>query len=289
MGDDKETEIHIVSIGIDITDRKRMEKEAELRRRQLIQADKMASLGILVSGVAHEINNPNNFIMMNAPILRKAWDDIAPILKGYAAERGDFSLAGIPYSEMCGHVPALFDGIQEGAERIRQIVMNLKDYSREDASNITQGVNLNTAVAAALRLLSNQMKQSTDFVSVTYSETLPCVNGSLQRLEQVIINLVQNACQALQTRDKGIEIRTFHDKKNGEVVVRVRDEGIGITEAQMDYIFDPFYTTKRETGGTGLGLSVCAGIVKEHNGRLEFSSKPGVGTTVSLVLPAVKA
>ncbi len=287
MGDGKTTEIHIVSIGIDITDKRKMEKEAELRQRQLIQADKMASLGVLVSGVAHEINNPNNFIMMNTPILRKACEDIAPILEKYAAENGDFTMAGLPYSEMCSHIPALFDGIQDGSERIGQIVMNLKDYSREDVSNISQDVNLNKAVEAALRLLSNQIKISTEFISVTYSEILPPVKGSLQRLEQVIINLVQNACQALPDHDKGIDIRTFYDRKRGEVVVRIKDEGIGIEEAHIGKILDPFFTTKRDNGGTGLGLSVCAGIVKEHNGRLDFSSKPGEGTTVCLVLPAV--
>ena len=141
-------------------------------------------------------------------------------------------------------------------------------------------------VAAALRLLANQIRQSTDSISVTYSETLPHVKGSLQRLEQVIINLVQNACQALPSRDRGIDIRTFYDRKKGEVVVRVKDEGIGIALAYMGKIFDPFFTTKRDTGGTGLGLSVCAGIVKKHNGRLDFSSKPGEGTTVCLMLPA---
>lgn len=286
MGDGRETEIHIVSIGIDITEKRKVEKEAELRRRQLIQADKMASLGVLVSGVAHEVNNPNNFVMMNTPILRNVYKDITPILKKYAAENGDFTLAGVPYSEMCSHIPALFDGIQDGSERIRQIVMSLKDYSREDASEITQEINLNKAVFAALRLLSNQIKRSTGSISVIYGETLPPVKGSLQRLEQVIINLVQNACQALPTRDKGIEVRTFYDKKNGEVVVRVKDEGIGIAEVHMGKILDPFFTTKRDNGGTGLGLSVCAGIVKEHNGRLEFSSKPEKGTTVCLILPA---
>jgi PAS domain S-box-containing protein len=287
MGDGKETEIHIVSIGIDITEKRKMEKEAELRRRQLIQADKMASLGILVSGVAHEINNPNNVIMMNTGILREAWHDVVPILERYVNERGDFNLAGIPYSEMYTHIPALFDGIQEGSERIKQIVMSLKDYSREDVSDITQEINLNEAVEAALRLLSNQIKKTTQSVSVNYSEILPPVKGRLQRLEQVIINLIQNACQALPSRDKGIAIRTYYDKKNGEVVLRIKDEGIGIAPAHMGKIFDPFFTTKRGTGGTGLGLSVCAGIVKEHNGQLEFSSKPDEGTTVSLMLPAV--
>jgi PAS domain S-box-containing protein len=289
MGDESGERTHIVSIGIDITEKKKVEEEAEVRRLQLIQADKMASLGVLVAGVAHEINNPNNFIMMNAPILRKAWEDIRPILKKYAAENNDFSLARIPYTEMSVQIPALFDGIEEGSERIEHIVRSLRDYYRDDVSEMTQEVDVNMVVAAALRLLSNQIKKATKNIEVIYSKTAPLVRGNFQRMEQVIINLVQNACQALPTRDKGIEIITLYDSLSSDVLVRIRDEGIGIDEECIGKILDPFFTTKRDTGGTGLGLSVCAGIVKEHDGLLEFTSEPGEGTTVRLVLPALEA
>ena len=288
MGDDKKTEIHIVSIGIDITEKKKIEEEAELGRRQLIQADKMASLGILVSGVAHEINNPNNFIAMNASLLRDAWMDIMPILDKYFAKNGDFRLANISFSEMRARIPTLFDGIQEGSGRIDQIVMNLRDYAREDVSDMTQEVNLNKVLAVVLRLLSNQIKKSTENLKVTYERKLPAVIGNFQRLEQVIVNLVQNACQALPANDKRIDIRTFNDRKKNEVVVRIKDEGIGIAKEHLDTIYDPFFTTKRDTGGTGLGLSMCAGIVKEHGGRLQFLSEVGKGTTVLLALPTKK-
>ncbi len=287
MGDARETNVHIVSVGIDITDKKRAEEEAKLRTRQLLEADKMASLGVMASGVAHEINNPTNFIMMNAPILRQVWEDVLPILDEYYEKCGDFSASNIPYSQMREEIPKLFDGIQEGAKRIRQIIMSMKNYAKRDASSLTQCVNVNDVIAAALELMSHQIKKSTRSITVDCAHGLPSVAGNLQRLEQVVVNLIQNACQSLPDRNKGIFIRTSYDEQADHVVVCIADEGIGIKPEHLDHIFDPFFTTRTDAGGTGLGLSVCAGIVKEHNGRLEFESEFGKGTKAYLLLPAM--
>jgi PAS domain S-box-containing protein len=288
MGDVGESGIHIVSIGIDITDKRRAEEEADLRRRQLLEADKMVSLGVLASGVAHEINNPNNFIMMNTPILKDAWKDISPILEKYYNECGDFTVANMPYSEMLREVPRLFDGIESGSERIRKIVMNMKNYVRKDVPDEPQQVNMNDVVTAAVWLLSYEIKKSTRSITVETFESLPLVTGHPQRLEQVAVNLIQNACQSLPDRTKAISIKTFHDPQKEEVVVSVVDEGVGISPEHVGHIFEPFFTTKSDKGGTGLGLSVCASIVKEHDGRLEFNSEPGKGTEARLSLPAAR-
>ncbi len=288
MGDPKDKKVHVVCIGVDITDKRKAEEEAELRRRQLLDADKMASLGMLASGVAHEINNPNNFIMMNAPILRAVWEDVSPILNEYYAKCGDFMLANIPFSEMCGEVPKLFDGIEDGSRRIRQIILNMKNYTRRDALDMGQEVHVNDAIIAALGLLSHLIKKSTQSVLNFNPKRLPPVRGNQQRLEQVVVNLVQNACQALPDRKKKIFIVASLDEEKNEVVVCVADEGVGIRPEHMAQIFDPFFTTKLETGGTGLGLSVCLSIVKEHNGRLEFTSETGKGTRAYLSLPVIR-
>lgn len=282
-----EGNIHIVSIGIDITDRRRAEEEADLRRRQLLEADKMASLGVLASGIAHEVNNPNNFIMMNAPILREAWRDVSPILEKYYAEYDDFILAGMPYSETRGEVPRLFEGIEAGSERIRKIVMNMKNYARRDIPETPEPLDMNEVVAAAVSLLSHEIRKSTGSLKVETTDNC-VVKGNPQRLEQVMVNLIQNACQSLRGRSEGVSIRTLRDKRRKEVVVSVVDEGVGIKPEDMDHILEPFFTTKSDTGGTGLGLSVCASIVKEHRGRLEFDSKPGRGTEVRLSLPEAR-
>ncbi|MFQ6078285.1 MAG: PAS domain S-box protein, partial [Thermodesulfobacteriota bacterium] len=131
---------------LDITDHKRAEEEAKLRQQQLIQADKMTTLGILVSGVAHEINNPNNYIMLNAKILSKVWNDITPILKQYYEMNGDFVLAGMPYSKAHERIGQLISGISEGAERIQKIVQSLKDFARRDKGDLNQTVDINAVV-----------------------------------------------------------------------------------------------------------------------------------------------
>lgn len=287
MGDTKEMKAHIVSIGIDITDKRKMEEEAELRRRQLVEADKLASLGVVASGVAHEINNPNNFIMMNSSVLCNAWEDVLPVLDKYHEECGEFLVSNIPYSEMRSEITNLFDGIREGSSRISRIIANMKNYAKRDSADVTHKVNVNDVVTAALNLTAHQIKKSTRSVFVDCPNNLPLVRGSLQRLEQVVVNLIQNACQALPDRNKGIVVTTSYVREDNEVVVCIADEGTGIRPEHMDHILDPFFTTKADVGGTGLGLSVCAGIVKEHNGRLEFESRFGAGTKVYLRLPAV--
>jgi len=272
----------IIFIALDITSR----KEVERQREQLIQADKMASLGILVSGVAHEINNPNHFITMNAPLLRDVWGEVQPILDGYYSEHSDFSIGGMPYEEVKKQVPVLFDGIEEGAGRIAQIVSDLRDFARLESGSIDESVDLNEVTKTALALLNNLILKTTDKLRVSYDEQIPQVRGNFRRLEQVLVNLIQNACQALPSREAGIFVETAYDKKKKRVIVSIKDKGVGIAEEDLPHIMDPFFTTKRESGGTGLGLAISASIVKEHGGNLEFDSQPGKGTTAKLILPA---
>jgi PAS domain S-box-containing protein len=280
--------------GIDITERKRAEELARSQQQQLIQADKMASLGILVSGVAHEINNPNNFILLNAKIFSRAWNDVMPILQEYYEKHGDFALAGMPYTQAHERIGQLISGMFEGAQRIQKIVQGLKDFARQDTGDLDQSVDINEAVEAAILIVGNLIKKSTDRFSCEYASNLPRVRGNVQQLEQVIINLITNACHALQDTEKGLLISTSssHPPRTrgptgDSVVVEVRDEGIGISPENLKHIVDPFYTTKRDSGGTGLGLSISYNIVKAHGGDLNFTSEQGKGTTVILTLPAL--
>jgi PAS domain S-box-containing protein len=269
----------------DVTDRKEAEERERLHQRQLMQASKMVELGTLVSGVAHEINNPNNFIMLNAPLLMDSWQAARPILEEYYKENGDFLLGGMLYSEMRENIPKLFSGILEGSERIRQIVADLKNYVRPDTSDLDQPVDFNSVVQSALSLLSNMVKKSTDHFSVDLEKDLPLVKGNFQRLEQVVINLVQNACQALPDRNKGIRVSTRWDKANGNVVLQVEDEGIGIPPENLSRISDPFFSTKNESGGVGLGLAISSRIIKAQGGTMRFASEPGKGTKAEVLLP----
>ncbi len=271
----------------DIKARRKAEQEAEERRRQLIEADKMASLGVLVAGVAHEINNPNNFITMNAPILQQAWDDLLPILDRQLAEHGDFRVATVPFSEMRHHIPELLTGISQGAERIRKIVRNLNDYARQSAAAMDQEFDLNQVVRAALTLLASPLKKATHHLTVECAEELPLIRGNFQRAEQVAVNLLQNACQALTDPEQAITVQTFCKPGGKQIILRISDQGRGIEAKHLKRIQDPFFTTKRESGGTGLGLSISAGIMEEHGGCLEFSSQPGQGTIAQAAFPAI--
>jgi len=268
----------------DITERRRAEEQAKLHQQQLMQASKMAALGVLVSGVAHEINNPNNFIMLNAPILRDAWESALPILEEYYKENGDFLMGGMKYSDMRHHVPKLLEGMSHGAERIKQIVANLKNYVRGDGGDLKQSVNVNAVTESSISLISNVIKNATDHFEVNYGSGLPPVRGSFQRLEQVIINLLQNACQALADRKKGLFVTTARDGSN--VVIVIQDEGTGIEPEALPHIHEPFFTTRQDSGGIGLGVSISSKIVEEHGGTMRFTSEPGSGTTVTITLPA---
>lgn len=269
----------------EVKERKRAVEELQLRQKQLLQADKMTSLGILVSGVAHEINNPNGLLTLNLPLLSRAWQDARPILEQHYQQHGDFKLGWLNYTRMCEEIPQMLAEMQECSKSIKSIVEDLKDFARRDDAPVTESVDLNAVVEAAGRLLDNQIRKSTRNFHLNLAADLPSVYGRAQRLEQVVINLLLNACQALEDAEQGIWLSTRYHAEAGEVVVEVRDEGRGLDVSQLSYMMDPFFTTKREQGGTGLGLSVSAGIVKNHDGRLEFDGAPGQGMCATLYLP----
>ena len=268
--------------------RKRALDELRLQQDKLIQADKMTSLGILVSGVAHEINNPNGLILLNMPLLKDVYRDVEESLDARYQQEGDFVIGGLPFSRIRGKVPALLLEMHEGARRIKRIVDDLKDFARRDDAGSMEPMDLNEVVQTAVRLVDNSIRNATSRFEADYADPLPKVRGNIQRIEQVVVNLVLNACQALPDSDKGISVNTYYDKKGNNVVLKIQDEGEGISSEHLPHLTDPFFTTKRETGGTGLGLSVSAAIIKDHGGVLEFDSTPGVGTTVTLALPCTQ-
>ena len=285
MHDSKNRPIGFRGLARDITELKEAEAQAKLHQQQLIQADKMVALGTLVSGVAHEINNPNNFIMLNAPILKEAWSDALPILEKYHEENGDFLMAGMPYSELRERLSALLSGIADGTQRIKQIVDDLKNYIRDDRADFEQPVDLNAVLESTIALVANMIRNSTDHFEVAYCEDLPLVKGNFQRLEQVMINLIQNACQALPDTQKGILVTITCNHDDASVIINVQDQGTGIDHDILPHITDPFFTTKYDSGGVGLGLSISTMIIEKHGGAIHFTSEPGKGTTAEVRLP----
>jgi len=284
----KQVAMRTVDLEHEVQERKRSVEELQLRQQQLVQADKMASLGILVSGVAHEINNPNALILLNAPLVIDYVKDIQPIVEAYYQEHGDFTTAGLPYSRMRAKVALKLLEMQDGAKKIKRIVDDLKGFARRDETGYACSLDLNVAAQTAVRLAENTIRKSTSRFNEAYANDLPKIKGNAQRIEQVIVNLILNACQALRNTDEGISLSTTYDRDRGEVVLKIHDEGGGIAPEVLQHLTDPFFTTKREQGGTGLGLSVSDGIVKEHHGTLEFTSILGQGTTATLRIPAAR-
>jgi PAS domain S-box-containing protein len=273
----------------DITLLKKASAEEAIRQRQLIQADKMASLGVLVSGIAHEINNPNNFILLNARLFSRIWTDILPVLDDYRERNGDFSVAGLPYSSSRGKLTQSLDGILQGSDRIQNITRRLTEYSKSDVGMLTDPVDINKVVAMAIVITENLISKSTVNFRVDYGAGMPLIRGNAQQLEQVIINLITNACQSLSDQSCEVRIKTYSSRETGQVGVVVKDAGSGIREADLKYIMDPFFTTKRDRGGTGLGLSVSNNIVKNHGGSLALTSDPHKGTKAIVSFPVLQA
>ncbi|MBU1097872.1 MAG: hypothetical protein CVV23_04525 [Ignavibacteriae bacterium HGW-Ignavibacteriae-2] len=272
----------------DITAVKRAEGLAFIKQKQLIQADKMASLGILVSGIAHEINNPNNFILLNAELFSNVWKDVQPILKEYYDTHGDFVLAGMPFTKSNEKIQKSLKGISDGAMRIQKITRSLTNYASNDPGELNQTVDLKKVVDGAITIAGSLIKNSTNNFWISFKDKLPNITGNKQQLEQVIINLINNSCQSLRNKNESIEISLSIDQVNQVVVIELSDEGVGIDNEHLKHIFDPFFTTKRNVGGTGLGLSISYNIVKNHGGDLIISSVKGEGTTSKIILPIKK-
>jgi polar amino acid transport system substrate-binding protein len=162
----------------------------------------------------------------------------------------------------------------------------LRKFAKRDDGILNDEVDLNEIIQGCLRLVANQIGRRAK-VKLQLDENLPKVKGNFQRLEQVVVNILINASQAIEKKMGSIVIATSYREKEKENLLRISDDGKGIDAKTVKQIFDPFFTTKRNQGGTGLGLSIAYGIIKEHKGRIEVESKPGAGTTFSIYIPVV--
>jgi polar amino acid transport system substrate-binding protein len=281
----REVALRTAELTREIAERRRTEKELRRNQEQLLQAAKMAALGVLVSGVAHEINNPNGLILLDLKLLKDVLEDAEPILDEHGSRNGDFTLGNLRYSKLKEALPRVMNEALDASRRVKRIVEDLKDFGRQEDPDLESSMCLNEVLRTSVRLVENLLHKSTSNIAIEYADEVPAVRGNPHRMEQVVVNLIMNACQALPDRDRGIALRTFVDAEKGAVCLEVRDEGIGIPPEHLAHITDPFFTTKREMEGTGLGLAVSAGIVKEHGGVLSFESQQGQGTVARILLP----
>jgi signal transduction histidine kinase len=270
--------------------------EHHLRETQtaLIQTEQLASVGRLAAGVAHEINNPISYVMNNIAVLRRDVQTALLVLDKYGEGRAALSQAEpelaaavarleeeVDLSYLRENLGRMFDSSTEGLQRIRTIVQNLRDFARLDEAE-HKDVDLNAALQSTVVALRHELDQKALRVKTSLQE-LPLVACHPGKINQVFLNILLNAIQA-SGRDGMIEVRTQPDQEDA-VLVEIEDHGEGISPQHLPHIFEPFYTTKPVGGGTGLGLSVSYGIVRDHSGSLNVESSVGQGSLFRIRLP----
>lgn len=272
--------------------------ELQQAQAQLVQSAKMSSLGQLVAGVAHEINNPVSFIYGNVKYADEYIQTVLQLLQLYQQQYPD------PASEICSHLESidldfltrdlkkLLQSMKVGAERIREIVRSLRNFSRLDEAEM-KAVNVHEGLDNTLLILQNRCKANASHPGITVLRdygTLPAVECYAGQLNQVFMNILANAIDALEAQeqrqaDPCIQIRTT-SLPNHWVVIQITDNGPGMSEAVQQRLFDPFFTTKPVGQGVGLGLAISYQIIEKHGGRLKCHSLPGVGTEFTIEIPS---
>ncbi len=270
----------------DISERKQTEEQLRNQQQQLLRADKLASIGALVAGVAHEVNNPNQAVTLNTRFLAEGLPALFTLAETQEQADDSIRVAGLPYGEFKKAAASSLEEIGQSTVRIDRIVQELKSFVRSEGRGGEESTDINQVVRTVTDMCRHLIRKSTDNFRLVLAEHLPPVAADRIRLEQVILNLVQNACQALPDRSRALAVSTARDPAGDRVMIEVRDRGIGISEEDLPRITDPFFTTKRESGGTGLGLSVSSRIIAEHGGSLSVQSRMGEGTTAVVLLPA---
>jgi len=273
---------HIVErvIQLDRRDEALQESLVELhhKQNQLIQSEKMASLGQMAAGIAHELNNPISFVMSNLTTLQEYSGTIRTALQQLrTSAAGDVDREDLEF--MLEDLDPLLDESVDGCRRVRDIVLNLKGFARTDEHTPSE-VDINDCVRSTLKIVWNELKYRCQVVEdLGELPLLRCYPG---KINQVIMNLLVNAAHAIETEGT-ITIRTRATAD--EVVLEVADTGSGIAPHDLTRLFEPFFTTKPPGKGTGLGLYICHGIAESHGGRLEATSEPGQGSRFRLHLP----
>ena len=247
---------------------------------QPIQHEKLTSLGLLIAGIAHEINNPNNFIFFNTPILRSYLHFLLPIVDEYAATHADLQVFNRPYPVFREDCFTLLDNIEHGSKRINQIVGYLREFVREERGQGEKRlIEAKYVVEKAIIICQGKIKKSVKQFPTDLEDGLPAIYSNPLALEQIVVNLIINAVQAMDKAYSRINLRlSLSEEDPGEVVIAVEDNGCGMDAHTRRRIFDPFFTTKAAGDGTGLGLSICHRLVTELGGRIEVTSEVDRGS-----------
>ncbi|AMC37075.1 ATPase [Janthinobacterium sp. B9-8] len=270
----------------------KLNEQLALAHVQMVQSEKLASIGQLAAGVAHEINNPLAYIFSNFGTLENYLSQLFDMLAVCEASEQVMKSMILSAQTRSKHehldlaflkddVPILMRETKEGLIRVREIVQNLKDFSRVDAQLAWEFTDIHLGLDSTLKIIGNELKYAADVVK-HYGE-LPKVECIASQLNQVFLNFLVNAAQSMSERRGEISLRT--SVQGATVCIEIADNGCGIAPENQGRIFEPFFTTKAIGKGTGLGLSIAYGIVRVHHGKIELESTLGHGTLFRIILP----
>lgn len=265
-------------------------EELKSTQAMVVHSEKMRSLGQLVAGITHEINNPINFIYGNLIHLKNYSNALIDIIDLYESYEGELSeekrkklkdiKEKVELSFIKEDLPMLLNSCFEGTERTKNIIIDLKNFSRFDEM-VINNINLVKEIDTTLNILHNKIKNKVDIVK-EYEEDIPLIEGYGGQLNQVFMNILDNACYAIENQGT-IYIRL--QKTENSVIIEFEDTGCGIPQEQLSKIFEPFYTTKPVGEGTGLGMSISYKVIQRHNGTINVTSEQGKGTIFRIELP----
>jgi len=279
-------------------------EEIKSQREQLFLQEKMASLGQMIAGVAHEINTPlsyvsNNLQLINRCVRNLRSDIISPVETLRTKENKTLvdilknqrvmisTVLDKKYPKKTDKAIELGNDAETGLKNISELVQNLKDFSRVDRQQLDYAF-INEQIDLSLKMAERHIKKNHITIVKEYQENIPLLYCEPSKLNQVFLNSIVNACQAI-IGGGVIRITTKHNEQDKNITVTFTDDGMGMTRKTKESIFDPFFTTKELGTGTGLGMSIVTSIIKEHNGKINISSKLGKGSTIEFELPFMPA
>jgi|GEM_PF-1728662 len=257
------------------------------RRDHLYQAQKMEALGTLVAGVAHEINNPISLIMFNLPIIRRVWQDVFPLIDLSDDCMARRKFGGFTLAYLHDHFGQLMDDMDMAANRVSKIVKDLKHFSRRSRVSEKEVFGVNEAVSNAVRLAQTTIQKSGVALDLDLDDTVPPVYGNLPSIEQIVLNILINAIQAIDHQQGRVAIKSGLRTEDNGIFIAVSDNGRGVSADMAEKMFDPFVTDKQNRGGSGLGLAVSDSLAQAHDGRITYAPAGAQGSVFTVWLPSV--
>ena len=263
----------------DITEKKVIEQ-------QLVQKEKLAALGVMVSSIAHEINNPNTFISFNIPILMDYIQEMLPIIGAHASKNPGFQILNMPFPEFHKDINRLLVNMENGTKRISSFISELRNYSHDSRNTSLIWVDLTCAIDSAISICHSTINKFLKTFIKNVPEKLPAIYAQPYAIEQILINFLINAAYAADKEHSWIRLDVVVDSgQQAQVRIAVSDNGHGMDEKTQSKVFDPFFTTKAMEEGTGLGLFVSHSLAERMGGRIKVESEPGEGSKFVLIVP----